>query len=267
MGRVMPVVADVRSVEIQGLRLNISIRGKGPPLLMINGLGGLIRSFDPLRAQLKDYRTITLDVPGIGKSQKPASPLRMPMHADILAELLDRLDLNRVDVFGVSWGGALAQELALRHPGRVRRLILAATSAGPMLMMKPGDLLSFFTSSKKAPDSQGMQQIGHRRNSVRGLLKVGGVHRMVSLNTRSYYHQMMAVLGWTSLTRLWRLRSPTLIIAGEHDPVTRLYNARILHRAIRRSELVILPDEGHFFLVTSAAETAELIRGFLRKKS
>jgi pimeloyl-ACP methyl ester carboxylesterase len=264
MGRVvMSVLTDVRSIEIQGLRLNVSIRGNGPPLLMINGLGGLICSFDPLRAKLKDYQTITLDVPGIGKSQRPPSPLRMPKHADILAELLDTLGLDQVDVFGVSWGGALAQELALRHPGRVRRLILAATSAGPVLLMSPGELLSFFTTSKKAPDSQGLPQIGHRRNSMRSLLKVGGVHRMVSLNSRSYYHQMMAILGWTSLTRLRRLRSPTLIIAGEHDPVTRLYNSRILHRIIRRSELAILPDEGHFFLVTSATETAGLVRRFL----
>lgn len=266
MGRAMPV-ADVRSIEIQGLKLSVSIRGKGPPLLLINGLGGLIRSFDPLRAQLKDYCTITLDVPGVGKSQRPPAPLRMPRHADILAELLDSLGLTRVDVFGVSWGGALAQEFALRHPARVRRLILAATSAGPVLLMSPGELLNFFTTSKKGPDSQGLPQSGHRRNSVRGLLKVGSVRLMLSLNTRSYYHQLMAVLGWTSLARLWRLRTPTLIIAGEHDPVTQLYNARILHRAIRRSELAILAQEGHFFLMTSAAETAELIRGFLRKKN
>lgn len=261
----MAGAADVRTIEVSGFKLSVSIRGEGSPLLLINGLGGLIRSFDPLREHLQDYCTITLDVPGIGKSQKPSSPLRLPRHADLIAALLDNLGLSKVDVFGVSWGGALAQELVLRHPQRVRRLILAATSAGPVLMMKPGELLSFFTSSKNSPDSQGVPQLGHRRNSVRGLLKVGSVRLMLSLNASSYYHQLVAVLGWTSLPRLWRMHTPTLIMAGQHDPVTKLYNAHILHRAIRRSELVVLPDEGHFFLVTSAAETADLIRRFLRK--
>ncbi|MET1076812.1 MAG: alpha/beta hydrolase [Pseudomonas sp.] len=261
----MAVNADSRLIEVKGLTLNVSLRGKGPPLLLINGLGGLIRSFDPLRAGLKDFTTITLDVPGVGLSQKPPSPLRMPAHAEVLAALLDELGLARVDVFGVSWGGALAQEFALRYPARVGRLILAATSAGPFLLMKPGDLLAFFGTGIKSPSRALAQPSG--RNSARSLLRVGGVHRMVSLNTRSYYHQMIAVLGWTSLTRLWRLRAPTLILAGETDPVTRLYNARILNKAIRRSTLVVLPDEGHFFIVTSAAETAASIRAFLRPAS
>jgi len=260
----MQATAD-RLIEVDGLRLNVSIRGQGTPLLLINGLGGLISSFDPLRMQLPDYCTITFDVPGIGQSQMPDSPLRLPRHADLLARLLDVLELPRIDLFGVSWGGALAQEFALRHPTRLRRLILAATSAGPALLIKPGDMLAYFDAGTHAQDSQGLAQSGHRRNSMRTLLKVGGVQRMLSQNPRAYYHQLMAVLGWTSLPRLWRLRAPTLIIAGEQDWLTRLYNARILHRAIPRSELAIVPHEGHFFVVTSAAETAELIRGFLQK--
>lgn len=260
----MPAVVDSRIVEVKGLRVHVSVQGEGPPLLLINGLGGLIRSFDPLRAQLQDYCTITLDVPGIGKSQRPESPLRLPKHADIIAELLDRLGIQRVDLFGVSWGGALAQEFALRHPDRVRRLILAATSAGPVLLMQPVGVLAFIGPGRKTSESVGAAQVGPGRNSLRGLLRAGSVRRMLSLSTGAYYHQLRAVLGWTSLTRLWRLRMPTLILVGEEDPVTCPYNARILHRAIRGSTLEVLPGEGHFFIVTSPGETAEAIRGFLK---
>lgn len=67
-------------LTINDLQLNVSIRGQGSPLLLLNGLGGLIRTVDPLREELADYRTITLDVPGVGKSQTPRWPMRQPRH-------------------------------------------------------------------------------------------------------------------------------------------------------------------------------------------
>ncbi|EJN34298.1 alpha/beta fold hydrolase [Pseudomonas sp. GM80] len=130
-------------LAIKDFELNVSIRGQGSPLLLINGLGGLIRTFDPLREELADYRTTTLDVLGVGKSQMPRWPMRLPGHANLIAEMLKQLGINQVDVFGVSWGGALAQEFALRYPRMVRRLILAATSSGPAMLVKPADILDF----------------------------------------------------------------------------------------------------------------------------
>ncbi|MCA4965919.1 alpha/beta fold hydrolase, partial [Pseudomonas sp. Y24-6] len=87
-------------------QLNVSICGQGSPLLLLNGLGGLIPTFDPLRDELEDFTTITLDVPGVGKSQMPRWPIRLPRHADVIAEMLQQLGVDQVDVFGVSWGGA-----------------------------------------------------------------------------------------------------------------------------------------------------------------
>ena len=76
-----------QKITVEGLQLNVSIRGQGSPLLLLNGLGGLIRTFDPLRDELVDFRTITLDVPGVGKSQMPRWPMRLPRHADLIAEM------------------------------------------------------------------------------------------------------------------------------------------------------------------------------------
>jgi poly(3-hydroxyoctanoate) depolymerase len=244
---------------IKDLQLNVSIRGQGSPLLLLNGLGGLIRTFDPLRDELVDYRTITLDVPGVGKSQMPRWPMRLPRHADLIADMLKQLGIDQVDVFGVSWGGALAQEFALRYPSMVRRLILAATSAGPAMLVKPADILDFLgrSNSAKLRKQQGS------RNSIQALLRYGVVNGMLTVNPRTYYHQLTALVGWTSLLRLFRLRQRTLILTGERDPLVRLYNAHILRRTIRRSELRILQGEGHFFVVTSARRTAEAIHEFL----
>lgn len=246
-------------LTIKDLRLNVSVRGQGSPLLLLNGLGGLIRTFDPLRDELIDYKTITLDVPGVGKSQMPRWPLRLPSHADVIAEMLNQLGIDRVDVFGVSWGGALAQEFALRYPGMVRRLILAATSAGPAVLVKPADILDVFGGSKSAK----LRKQEGTRNSIQTLLRFGVAKGMLTVNPRTYYHQIAALVGWTSLLRLFRLRQRTLILTGERDTLVRLYNAHILRRAIRRAELHVLKGEGHFFVVTSARQTAAAIREFL----
>jgi pimeloyl-ACP methyl ester carboxylesterase len=246
-------------LTIKGWQLNISICGQGSPLLLLNGLGGLIRTFDPLRDELVDYTTITLDVPGVGKSQMPRWPMRLPRHADLIAEMLKQLGIGQVDVFGVSWGGALAQEFALRYPSMVRRLILAATSAGPVMLVKPADIVGFFDRSQSAKQRK---QEG-LRNSIQTLLRFGVVKGMLTVNSRTYYHQLAALVGWTSLLRLYRLRQRTLILTGDRDPLVLMYNAHILRRTIRRAELHVLKGEGHFFVVTSAKRTAELIREFL----
>jgi hypothetical protein len=89
---------------------------------------------------------------------------------------------------------------------------------------------------------------------------------MLTVNPRTYYHQLTALVGWTSLLRLFRLRQRTLILTGERDTLVRPYNAHILHRTIRRAELRLLQGEGHFFVVTSARRTAEAIREFLSRQ-
>lgn len=248
-------------LSIQGLQVHVSTSGQGSPLLLLNGLGGLIPTFGALRDELGDYMTITLDVPGVGKSQMPRWPMRLPRHADLIAELLKEMEFDQVDVFGLSWGGALAQEFALRHPSMVRRLILAATSAGPIVLVKPADIMDFLGRSKGAKlEKKG----GSRsRNSLQTLLRFGVVKGMLTVNPRTYYHQLAALVGWTSLLRLFRLRQRTLILTGDRDTLLQVYNAHILRRAIRRAELHILEGEGHFFVVTSAKRTAELVREFL----
>lgn len=247
-----------RMMTVKDLQVNVSIAGQGPPLLLLNGLGGLIKTFDALRNELGDYTTITLDGPGVGKSQMRHWPMRLASHADLVAHMLKQLGIDHVDIFGVSWGGALAQELALRHPTMARRLILAATSAGPVLLVKPADTLDFLEEAQ-APTAE--TRWFSQFDTGAAALRCCRAH--ASRTPANLHHQLTALIGWTSLLRLVRLRSRTLILIGDRDTLVQPYNAHILTRSIPRSELRVLKGEGHFFVVISARRTAALIREFL----
>ena len=107
-----------------GLRLRVSRTGQGHPLLLITGIGANLDMWAPFERLVTDRELIAFDTPGVGLSQRPRAPLRMHQLARVVRELMDVLALERADVLGYSFGGALAQELARRSPERVRRLIL-----------------------------------------------------------------------------------------------------------------------------------------------
>ena len=124
------------------------------------------------------------------------------------------------------------------------------------MLVKPADILGFL-----GVNNGGTQ--GRSRNSLQTLMRVGVAKGMLTANPRAYYYQLAAVTGWTSLLRLHRLRQRTLILAGDSDTLVRPYNATVLRRAIGDAQVHMLKGEGHFFVATSAGETAGLIRDFL----
>src|SRR5205814_9995421 len=113
-------------------RLRVTVTGSGPPLLLIMGLGGNLEMWAPLREALPGRQLIAFDTPGTGGSSTPALPLSIPQHAALAARLLGALGHDRVDVLGVSWGGVVAQQLAIARPQHVGRLVLASTVAGAL---------------------------------------------------------------------------------------------------------------------------------------
>ena len=115
-----------------GVAGSIGIRsdGDGPPVLFLHGLGGTRAAWEPqLESLSPDFRCIAWDMPGYGVSAPLPAPLTFEAIADAAAQLLDDLDIARADIVGLSFGGQQALHLALRHPDRIRRLVLADTSA------------------------------------------------------------------------------------------------------------------------------------------
>jgi pimeloyl-ACP methyl ester carboxylesterase len=126
-------VVSIDGLDIRVLR-KIQRNRNTPPLLLFNGIGANAELFRPLMADLEPIECITFDMPGIGGSAPTWLPMRFKALSQLSAKVLDHFDYGNVDVLGVSWGGGLAQEFARLHPKRCRRLILAATSAGVLMV-------------------------------------------------------------------------------------------------------------------------------------
>lgn len=243
----------------------------GPPLLVFNGIGANLELAGPLMARMANIETIIFDVPGAGKSPAPRHPYRLSFLTHLACEVLKRLGVpedEAVDVMGVSWGGGLAQEFAIQHNDRVRRLILAATSMGAVMVPGKPSVLMKMASPKRYTEKGYMKRIapdlyGGDLRSNPEAIKLFTDHAKGG-DQRGYQYQLLAMIGWTSLPWLWRIRQPTLVLAGNDDPLIPLINAR-MHAMLLPDARLHVFDDGHLFLLTRAAETAQIIDDFLQE--
>jgi poly(3-hydroxyalkanoate) depolymerase len=262
---------NLRYVDVDGVRLRVSVNGTGRPLLLLMGIGGNLEMWAPFEDTLSDklLRTITVDAPGTGGSSPYRLPRRMGGLARTIERMLDALGYDRVDVLGVSFGGVLAQQLAHQAPDRVRRLVLAATGAGlGGIPGSPRVLLALATPRRyHQPDYfrrvAGDIYGGAARQDPDAMLH-GSLARFAKApSTCGYLAQLYAIAGWTSLPWLRRLPQPTLVISGDDDPIVPLLNARMLNRLIPNSRLHVVPGGGHLVLLERPAEMAALVTDFL----
>jgi poly(3-hydroxyalkanoate) depolymerase len=174
-----------------------------------------------------------------------------------------------VDVLGVSFGGVLAQQLAHQAPGRVRRLVLAATGAG--LGGVPGSprVLLRLATPRRYTQPDYFRRIagdiygGAARRDPDAMLH-GSLARFAHApSPGGYFAQLYAITGWSSLPWLRRLPQRTLVISGDDDPIVPLVNGRILHWLIPDARLHIVRGGGHLFLLEQPAAIAAIVTDFL----
>ena len=257
------------SVGTQRLRVTVENPRTGRPLLLINGIGATGDLFDPFRQHFSDRETIAFDAPGVGGSPTPILPYTMRKLAGTVAGLVDELGHSQVDVLGLSWGGALAQAFAHRHPGMVRRLILTATMPGVTsvpgrpaavaTLMSPMRYYSPEYLKRVAPTLYG----GAIRDNPELLDEHARQRAARPPSSVGYIHQLSAIQRWSSLPWLHRVPHRTLVLAGDDDPIVRLVNARILAARIPDARLHIVEGGGHLFLFTRAKELADVVADFL----
>jgi len=259
--------------DVAGQTLRVGVRPgekTRPPLLLFNGIGANIELVEPFLAALEGPEAIVFDVPGVGGSPAPRLPYRPSMLARLTARLLDQLGHEQVDVLGVSWGGALAQQFAFQQTRRCRRLVLAATSPGHLMVPGKLTVLLKMATPRRYKDPDYMQRIAGDiyGGAFRGSPDLVPKHlRHVRwASDYGYYLQLIAGFGWTSLPWLRFLAQPTLVIMGTDDPIVPLTNGRILAALIPDARLVTI-DDGHLFLVTSARESAKIVSEFLRSEA
>nr|WP_238351213.1 alpha/beta fold hydrolase [Kribbella shirazensis] len=238
------------------------------PLVLCCGIGAGLEVLQPVVDEL-EQTVIRFDVPGVGGSPTALIPDGIPRLAWIVDRLLTELGFREVDVLGLSWGGALAQQLAFQHRRRVRRLVLVSTGTGVLMVPgRPSTLFTMVTPRRFADPEYAAGVAAYlyggsaRQRSDRIRAVFGRQERAGS--RRGYLYQLAAGACWTSLPFLRLLRQPTLVLTGDDDPIVPVVNGRILARLIPDAELHVYRG-GHVELVTEAPSLVPVITDFLSR--
>jgi len=260
-----------RRVVIGHQRLRVDVRaghGTGTPLVMCGGIGASFELLQPLVDALDPgIDIIRFDAPGVGGSPVSVLPRGFPQLARMLGRMLTELGYHRVDVLGFSWGGALAQQFAIQHAARCRRLVLISTNTGLLSvpaapsvfaeMATPrgfGDYAAAMAGSVHGGDSRA------RTQDVRQLFR----NTRFDLSGLGYPYQLAAAAGWTSLPFLPLIGQPVLVMGGDDDPIVPVANARILAALIPNATLHVYPG-GHVEPLTAATDFGPRITQFLTR--
>jgi poly(3-hydroxyalkanoate) depolymerase len=267
--RVIPasVIGEEHYISAGGQRVRVNVRqGTGVPLALCNGIGASMEVLDPLVEQL-DSTVVRFDVPGTGGSPTSLLPYGFPYLAWVLGRVLSKLEIGVVDVLGLSWGGALAQQFAFQNPRRCRRLVLVATGTGALMVPAHPRVLAKMITPRRFSDPDYAASIAGELYG--GTVRAHGedvaqlfVRQVRAGSKVGYLHQLLAGSVWTSLFALPAVRQETLIVAGTDDPIIPVVNARIMHALLPHS-LLHLHSGGHIDLVHNAAELAPVIDTFL----
>lgn len=260
--------------SVNGLRLYYEEHGDGFPLLLIEGLGYALWMWErQLPVLARHFRVVAFDNRGIGRSDQPEGPYTIADMADDAAGLLDALGIRRAHVLGISMGGMIAQELALRHSDRVERLILGCTHCGGAdHLPTPPETTAVLTA-----DTQGMtlEQV-LRRNMALAFAPTWPerhpeefqhwirVRLAWPVSPDTWRHQFQAIAGHDTSRRLHQISHPTLVCTGDRDRVVPADNSRLLAERIPHARLEIFPGAGHLFFIEQADRFNDVVVEFLK---
>jgi poly(3-hydroxyalkanoate) depolymerase len=269
-----PGFDTVRTVSVGNHRLRVAVRQgteDGPPLLLCSGIGVALEGWAPFLDALDPaLSVIRFDVPGVGGSAPAALPYRFSGLARLVTDMLTQLGHPRFDVLGVSWGGALAQQLAFANPQTCRRAVLVATATGALMVPPNPWVLLKMATPRRHQDARHARAIAGEIYGGRLRAHPDLLDRLLPTHpqggsVRGYLYQLLASAGWTSLAMLPRIRQRTLVLAGTDDPIIPLLNARIMTWLLPNATLHVY-DEGHLGILIKADEFAEVVSGFLTAK-
>ncbi len=262
--------SKIKHVEIDGANILYFHKVEDsdePALLICNGLGQSIEILAPLIDEFAGRTIIAFDIPGIGHSEMLPDVGTIPEYAVFLRKLLKQIGVDRLDVLGISWGGAVAQQLAFDEPHRVRNLVLAITSAGgigswwgtPIALSEIMFPMRYM--SKAYGDFIGPWMYGGEAILNPKVFREYSKHA-VAPTAEGYFSQVRAMCSWTSLPWLGKLKQPTLVIAGQFDGLIPITNQMLLANKIPNAKLHVY-QAGHLLMYTQRERVAALIEDFL----
>jgi pimeloyl-ACP methyl ester carboxylesterase len=270
--------APTRTIDAAGVRLAYRSIGSGRPIVFVMGLGGTMDAWEPGfldRVAAQGRRVIVFDNEGVGKSKLRSGTLTIRRMGDDTAALIKALELRQPDVFGWSMGGMIAQSFAVRHPGSVRRLVLAATAPGDKHATFPqtdilGALASPAGNPARAlgllfPDGTGADA----QRYATGLAKRPNLN--VTVPQPILDAQVAASGTWLfgndpDGAKVKRLKMPVLVGGGERDTVLPVANQRHLASVIPGAERAIYPGMAHGFWFQAGERFADRMDRFLDRR-
>jgi pimeloyl-ACP methyl ester carboxylesterase len=254
------------------VELAYDVRGEGPWLLLLMGLGGRAADWsEPFTDRLAArFRVLRVDNRGAGRSSKPDGPYSMAGLAEDALACLDAVGALHASVVGFSMGGMIAQELAIDHGARVDRLVLLSTHEGGARVVPPSDE----TMAAMAGRGRDARLVVRRRLAAiaaPGWAEANGdlVEEIVRIALeapmpmQAFLAQANAVMQGDRSARVPRIEQPTLVVHGTHDPLVPVDNGRRLARAIPGAGLRELAGVGHLPMWEAGSALAELVETFV----
>ena len=288
-----PTAPHSGTVKVNGIDLYYEIHGSGEPLLMIEGLGySAWMWYKQIPVFSKRYQVILFDNRGAGNTDKPDSEYSIEIMADDASGLLRTLGIGPVHVLGISLGGFIAQELALRHPDLVKSLSLVSTNSGPGkramrnsqhvngLFKLWGILPGTFEMGGKASVPLGFEYGITKEDRIRYGLSLAftpeyfrqhpeEIDRIVRWRLENpqpgyaWTRQLMAGMNFDSSGRAENIHAPTLVMNGTEDRIVTPESARELAGSIPDSRYIEIEGSGHLLFIERSDEFNETVMGFL----
>ncbi len=265
-------------ITLSNTQLYYEIHGEGPPLIMIMGWCGNKDwwSRDYLTSLSKKFKIIIFDNRGAGRSKQSRGLVSIKLLAKDTLELINKLNISKVNVIGVSMGGMIAQELAILAPDRVDKLILGCTNCGLFhgkIISKTSIKLwkSLLHEKKRMTKKLFINYLLFSKDisttEDRALIEFKENIKIAPINNKDRYKQLLACLLFNSYKRLPEIKNPTLIVTGKNDALIAPENSKILNKRMPNSQIITFEDLGHCFFVESKKIAQTTINFLLEQKN
>lgn len=272
-----PVVIHHKEVFMPELRVNsinmyYEITGKGDPLVFIHGLGSSTRDWEEqIPVFSKEYKCITLDLRGHGRTDKPKEQYIIPQFAADVAELLKGLNISNAFVVGLSMGGATAFHLAISYPELVKKLVVTNMSAA--VPYKSFADKKMFITRLLIVKLLGMKKMGKviasrlfvKQDKHNDECRKKMAARWAENNSKAYLSAMKALKNWSVMEELHKIKCPALIIHSDED-YSSLAHKKHYTSLIPNGELIIVNDARHALPMEKPEEYNRILAEYLERK-
>jgi 3-oxoadipate enol-lactonase len=246
--------------------------GSGPPVLLIMGLGMNATGWWRTIPALEGFRVLSFDNRGVGRSERVPGPYTAAEMADDAVSVLDAAGVEAVHVYGISLGGMIAQEVALRHPSRVRALVLGATTAGGADLVPADESVNAFVRLRAQMTAEHAVWASVPINYAARTRREGGdriaedIAQRLRFPVEAEYYSAQLAAAHGHAARVADIRAPTLVVHGDEDVLIVPENGARLARLIPGAELRTWSDAAHLYF-TDEAEVDRSVAAWLSERS